>query len=396
MPIRTSISASEAISGIVVPVSLFIALATGGGNPFRCYEGSCHYFPSYLVITFVLVAGALLTKHLSAFKGMLISILLICTGLLLYSIDSPFPQFVYQKAFGGGVSSALVLIFAGHLLRSKGANGLAIGIANGFAVFLCVTVIFKLQQGFFDRDIPYLFNGPIVFGWLMGVGGICSFYMAVQLPVTRWIGMTVAFTLAVLWSGSKGPILGFLLVLFLIFLSSARDPVRVIMRAALLGIVGYALIELLDFRSLLDSTRFDVVVEISDSGINYDEGSVGVRADAFMQALQIVVDNFPLGIGPGNFAIYNPLLMYPHNVHLEILLEYGAIPFMIYLVFVVFAMIRGDVLLRSIAIFIAICLSFSGDVSYMRFLLPFLLLCMIRYQRAMLRQPIIGANRSYV
>ena len=66
--------------------------------------------------------------------------------------------------------------------------------------------------------------------------------------------------------------------------------------------------------------------------------------------------------------------MYPHNVHLEVLLEYGLMVFAVYAALLVYSVIHGNPLIRSIIIFFVICMSFSGDVSYLRYLIPFLFL----------------------
>jgi O-antigen ligase len=197
----------------------------------------------------------------------------------------------------------------------------------------------------------------------------------------------LALTGGVFWSGSKGPIIAYFFAVFYLFISSGKYFRKLILIIFFGGLILILVAYQLDLYSLFNETRFGLLLQIANDGVDFTEGSVGVRASSYAQALDLIGQNFLLGIGPGNFALHNSTLMYPHNVHLEILLEYGLIPFLVYVAVIVYALVRSGSLFRAIILFFLICMFFSGDTSYLRFLLPFILLCNVSNLQFQWRQP---------
>jgi hypothetical protein len=292
------------------------------------------------------------------------------------------PEFVYTKAWGGGLASGFVFIFMVHLILHLGMRGLALGLTRIMFLVLVVTALFKASVGgVMDRDIPYLLNGPIVFGWLMGLGALCSVYVLTLERSLFNALICICLSLGVLLSGSKGPILSFAFSAIFLYFTVGGFTFTKLRLIAGLGLLAIAAIFLSDSANSLSESRFGLLVDIYDNGINYSEGSVGVRLAAHESAVGLIQENIMTGIGPGRFAEHDPMLMYPHNVHLEVLLEYGLVIFTVYALFIIFGITQGDPLIRSIVLFFVICMSFSGDVSYLRYLLPFLLLHTLRLTR---------------
>ena len=375
-------------SAVIAPAAVYVSLAAGSGNPVRCHENVCGYIPEYLLISMVLVFFATFTRQFVQLKGRLLVLAFLSLALLMYAQVSPMPAFVYGKVFGGLISSAFILVFAGHLLKTGGVDGFANSIARVMLIVLILTIVYKSRGDLLDRDVSYLLNGPIVFGWLMGFGALCAVNLMLEHQSWRWAIGALALTGGVFWSGSKGPILAYFLAVFFLFVSSGKYFRKLMLQSFLVGVILILAAYQLDLYSLLNETRFGLLLQIANDGVDITEGSVGVRASSYAEALELIGQNLPLGIGPGNFALYNPALMYPHNVHLEILLEYGLIPFLVYVAVIVYALARSGSLFRAIILFFLICMMFSGDASYLRFLLPFILLCTVANPQSQWRQPI--------
>lgn len=372
-------SLTSLFDGWVVPLAIYVSLVSGAGNPIRCFESQCEFFPLYLLILVPLVLAMPLVRIYTATIPHLGFVSAVFFVLCCVGYFSPLPAFVYSKAWGGFLATAWLILFIYHLVRSYGLSGFSQRLARTLAVILWLTILSKMYSGeVMDRDVPYLMNGPIVFGWLMALGALCSLYSALLDGSLSNLTRTVFLSIGVLWSGSKGPIVAFFIsAIFLYWTVSgiASFRAKLIAAVALFGLLG---ILVLDVESLLSESRFKIFLDILYSGVDLSEGSVGVRLDAYESALSILADSIFFGIGPGGFAAHFSDLMYPHNVHLEILLEYGLLVFISYVSILVYAVVKGNNLFRSIVLFFAIALSFSGDLSYFRYILPFLILCTVQ------------------
>lgn len=378
-PDVSRISLSSLLNNWVVPGAIYVALASGAGNPIRCHESSCDFSAAYLAITAALF---FIAPFIQGCGRVVPQLIVLGFGLLIFGVigyASPMPEFVYSKAWGGFLASGFVLFFMVHLLLQVGLRGLALGLARIMFLVLGATFLFKVAVGgVMDRDIPYLLNGPIVFGWLMGMGALCALYLFIlERGLVNALG-SICLSLGVLWSGSKGPILAYALSTIFLYIAVGGFTFAKLRLITVLGLTAVAAILLVDPADSLSESRFGLLVDIYENGINYSEGSVGVRLAAQESAVGLIQENPMTGIGPGGFAEHDPLLMYPHNVHLEVLLEYGLFIFTAYALFMMHGVARGNPLIRSIVLFFVISMSFSGDLSYLRYLLPFLLLSTLR------------------
>ncbi len=350
----------------VAPVAIYIALVSGAGNPIRCSESVCEVqIGLSMLMVFLMVPALLLIKY-SPRIILQVILLLLSAWCLALSGNSELPEFVWSKSWGGLLASAIILIYMSHVVLYYGHIALARGLAVILFVVLLATLLFKIwHNGLLDRDLAYIANGPIVFGWLMGIGGLAAAYTYLKTQRMSSLLLWGSLSVGVLWSVSKGPILAYLISCAYLMLMFARYCL--LLKCIL--IFGAAL-KIIEF----DETRFMLVATLMESEIDYSEGSVGARLASYETAWQLIRSNYLVGIGAGNFAIYEPLLMYPHNVHLEILLEYGIFAFFIYLILLCRAIFFGESWVRAISIFMTISMLFSGDVSYIRYILPFLLL----------------------
>ena len=91
------------------------------------------------------------------------------------------------------------------------------------------------------------------------------------------------------------------------------------------------------------------------------------------------LESWILGNGARHFGYVEPtgLLQYPHNVYLETLDYYGVIAMLVLIFVVVKAMWVATRFFKSMVIFFSLALCLSGDLSYLRYLLPWCLLVLM-------------------
>jgi O-antigen ligase len=126
----------------------------------------------------------------------------------------------------------------------------------------------------------------------------------------------------------------------------------------------------------LVNSRLDAIGRLITGTTNeLDEGSVGTRSTLFDIAMNQFWESPMFGIGLGQFRFneYN----YPHNQHLEIFVELGALVGMLHIGFIAYSFIKSSNINRSIILLFAVGACFSGDTSYLRFLYAFCLLSII-------------------
>lgn len=241
-------------------------------------------------------------------------------------------------------------------------------------VILFFTVIYKILFGFSDRSVRFFLNGPIVFGWLMGLMGVVALSLWQKTKLRRYLLFVAIFFVAVVWTQSKGPLLAFLVVGVFVFLIQMRVRQR-LWTIAFLGLLVLGASQL-NLSEIFAETRFAAIERIlKNSTSDADFGSVDVRARMYDDALGLA-DRYPVtGVGVGNWqALTNSDYLYPHNQHLEILAELGVFYFFAYAVLVLYAFAVGGGVIRSIIVFLMVAASFSGDLSYTRYIFLFSLL----------------------
>lgn len=329
------------------------------------------FFPSERVSQLFILLNVGWLGLLLAFNGRasgkLATRLLALAPLLLCYVPaatdtSDFP-FVIKKFEGAILATILAsALFYTSLKRTDVDGFQRAWIATGVAV-LIMTILYKLQYGFFDRQVRFLFNGPIVFGWLMGSISVLSLYRATRSEwVTRWIVVGAVFALAVIWSASKGPLVALSVTCSVILLTGGARRSLVVAGLAL-GLIALLL-------AVAPEQAFDRFRGISDligrdAGV-YD-GSIAPRKIAWQQAIGLFQSSPITGVGLGNFQFFTNLsLTYPHNIFLESLAETGMLGLagLLMTLGLVFAMTTP--LGRFWLLFIVVAMQFSGDISYLR------------------------------
>jgi hypothetical protein len=219
------------------------------------------------------------------------------------------------------VVAALLLRAGVERLGLSAVFGLWVAV---FWVLLAAAVAYKAVFGFFDRDVRYLVNGPIVFARFMGMAAIlCAF---VYRGWGRWAAVFV-FALAVLWTESKGPLLALTGVGLWYGFRSLTSVGRTWLLAAICIAVALLIVnfELIEKVSVFG--RFLIAITVFDVGVTQATyGSIGSRIDLITESISLLVHN-PLGVGVGSWASRTGLLWaeYPHNLIVELLCEGGMV-----------------------------------------------------------------------
>lgn len=277
---------------------------------------SLNFFIGLIVFSFIIK-----NRHLVEIELFSYFFIPFCLGFLYLNLSNDFEYASYK--FVNFIFVTAMLCLAVSIIFRK--NQLELFATNTvlFLFFLLIlTIAYKILFGFFDRQVRFLLNGPIVFARLMGVG---LFFSIAFFSGTKRIMLGGLFFLAILWTQSKGPALSVFVVFGILTLFVASFTQRVI---ALIVTLGVAIAIFINFELLKEVEELSRIFLIIDalqgnvSGQNY--GSFGSRIDAF-SATGTLISNVPFGIGIGSWASYNQHLGvdYPHNLFLELISEFG-------------------------------------------------------------------------
>jgi hypothetical protein len=251
---------------------------------------------------------------------------------------------------------------------------------------LIIAIISKLKNGFFDRSVLFFLNGPIVFGRLMGIGATLCL-MGIKSKKNNILFFI--FTVAVIWTASKGPILALLIscLVYVLLMMNFRKKI-----ASLLTVVVIALVAV----NNLDMLTNVGLVRLVDA-FNYYYGGIGdvsptsvsVRQSAISESIEMFLQYPLFGVGVGGWAIsiQSNGLMYPHNFFIEVFSEGGlilgglfCIPYLIF-----FKNPRS--LLFYTVLFLLISQQFSGDILDSRYWLVFSILSFYYYKYSHMKNP---------
>tara|TARA_B100000767_G_scaffold108233_1_gene103744 strand:+ start:1480 stop:2688 length:1209 start_codon:yes stop_codon:yes gene_type:complete len=178
-----------------------------------------------------------------------------------------------------------------------------------------------------DGRMAALGGGPIVFARWMGFGIISLLFLPIKIKIIYKYLLVCIFFILALASGSRGPILALVLTSFVyIFVNFNKVIVKI-------GLGVFLVISVLFFSGLdkkiskLGNSK-RVFMNISKKGGG--KQSTGTRANLAIGSL-LLLQNYPLGVGAGNWQVVSNKLRpthlmpleYPHNIVLEVACEYG-------------------------------------------------------------------------
>lgn len=189
-------------------------------------------------------------------------------------------------------------------------------------------------------------------------------------PKRRWIYLVALISLPVLFtSGSKGPIVGFLIAMLFYAMQGFRFTVKnfsyILLGVAVLAVIGVG-ISRLDENSYFVQRFLRAVPDASSEEIK-EMSRVFVWPNTIEKLGEAPVSKFLFGYGAGNFSLFywnqiSSERFYPHNLFLELFVEQGFVFFLFSVIgFIVFYR-RGKNNFRFLFLFCFTCAMFSGDL----------------------------------
>jgi len=353
-------------------MGVYLSLAGAAGNPIDCDAGNCDYSWSKIGVLGILFVLFYFSKGISAKVTLKIAVYCILYFFvpIFYMLTSSYPMLLSSKIYGGFLGSFFGAYFVSLLLYRYGEGGMAKGLFQILFLVLVVTVMYKIPRGLFDRGV-YVFNGPIIFGWLMAMGALVACYLFLIQKNFSAIFYLAVFSVGVVLSFSRGPMVAFAVSLIVMLVADRRvslfrsTKLAVAMVVALVGVVYI-------FRDAFFASR---LAEYGNSVLGGAEISrevlLGSRSTLYYEGIDALAGNLAFGIGGANFPDYSRFFGYPHNVHFEVLVEYGIFAFLAHVALVVWMLRKSSGLLRALIVLFTVALSLSGDLSYIRYILAF-------------------------
>lgn len=240
------------------------------------------------------------------------------------------------------------------------------------AIFIVVLTFFwKLYYGFWDRDARFFINGPIVFGWISGLSIIIIVIGLQNFQKNIYYIVAIVLMLAsMIWSASKGPMIG-LLVVYLMY-ALKKHSWRALVSQIFISIFFAGMLLIIPADLFTNESISRLLESFDGNSTLYSvNGSIGIRIVAWESAWHLFSENILFGVGPTNWRNHSEVgfLDYPHNIMLELLSEVGLIGFSFFLTTIIIIYLNTSATGKYIMIYIFLCMCFSGDVSYLRFLI---------------------------
>lgn len=350
-----------------------IILAIGSFIPYSWDDSLTIYTKSFVLFLFLF---ACFLRKIFVTKTIVFYLVIVFLIFFISSLKSLDLYYAIEKLIGVTlVVYGLYYVFI-HLLNDLGIpKALALIIKHALLI-LVMTLIYKFIFGFWDRNVRFFLNGPIVFAWLMGVYALISLHLAIKERNIFYYIIFFIFGLSVFWTESKGAILAFIISSAYYCFSSSGKFIKSLLLAIPLILYSTWNIIITFLEEITDGSRLSAFVRILKNDTNsVDAGSIDSRHDMLIESLNMINDNLIFGIGLGSYKILTVNgFPYPHNIHLEVFLECGLIPGIIYIIFIVYAFSVSKPLFQCLILFFIVASSFSGDITYLRFLILFLII----------------------
>lgn len=214
-------------------------------------------------------------------------------------------------------------------------------ILFGVSCLLAILALFGLTTAVrADGRMTALGGGPIVFARWMGFAIITLFFLPIKIKKIYKLLLIIIFFVLALATGSRGPILGLFLTGFIFMILNFN---RVILKLFLSFILLISIIFFTGMEKKISKLGNSKRVFMNISKKGGSKQSTSTRSNLAMGAL-LVMQNYPLGVGAGNWQVtankLNPThlmpLEYPHNLLLEIACEYGIHTMLLFLILILY------------------------------------------------------------
>lgn len=358
---------------------VYFTIATGKSVP---VDEDAYGVVSGLIVFFIFIVVSLSAPFRFVVPRTLFSALLLFFGILIVSsFRSSNLMYGFLKIEGAvvtGLIASYFLFFAICLVGKDEAAKFFIFVA---LIIFVMTMLYRGYYGYSGREGRFFLNGPIVFGWLMGVGALFGFILYLK-GCTRYLLVVPIFVFGIILSQSKGPLVAVLSVLLVCVFTRFRAAILMVVCLSLISILLYYSESMISEEYI---GRYSALIRIlTGSTTEVDAGSVDIRMYIFWGSVDLWLNNFLFGVGLGNWGNYiDPILKYPHNIYIEILSELGFLGFVSFLGLLLYLFFLSEYSGRLVLVYFSICLAFSGDLTYMRLVL-FYPLALIAYDRSVL------------
>ena len=214
-------------------------------------------------------------------------------------------------------------------------------ILFGVSCLLAILALFGLTTAVrADGRMTALGGGPIVFARWMGFAIITLFFLPIKIKKIYKLLLIIIFFVLALATGSRGPILGLFLTGFIFMLLNFN---RVILKLFLSIILLISIIFFTGMQKKISKLGNSKRVFMNITKKGGSKQSTSTRSNLAIGAL-LVMQNYPLGVGAGNWQVtankLNPThlmpLEYPHNLLLEIACEYGIHTMLLFLILILY------------------------------------------------------------
>ncbi len=295
---------------------------------------------SYIIVSVYLGIQVLRTDNIALAANKI-------DGFLIGGIAVFFIFYVGMRVYGEKFTDHLIIVSIGVLL---------------------LTVLYKLNFGFWDRGVRFFINGPNVYGWMLSFAAMLSIHRYIQTNNKVYFLPPLIFMVAIFWTQSKGPMVALTGTIF-VYLFFTKN----INRLLFLMIIGSLIVFFLFTNDLIPSRYLAIYRYIVGEEIFSDFGSIGSRQLMIEDGIRIFRENPLFGVGIANWDSYTQLSRYgesayPHNIFIEVIAEHGILGVIIFSVLSLITFFYSSVLGRIVMILFLFCLTFSGDMEYWRFI----------------------------
>lgn len=281
---------------------------------------------SISILGLICLRQVLFRKVKSTIYKVVLPLYLFLTWVLLSNIYSISNNYFIEKSILV-ILTISIFFFSIYLIDYKTLEQVNTAI-NVIFIFTILVLLYLFISNKFhlilDRSTESNIPNYLKISLLLGVGILLNLK---SRPLLFFVIIALLFLLVL---GARGPTIFLILLLILKFYNDyGKKVILVLMPLAILIVV------------FLDVSKFDEIRLFTRlmgfANNNILDNSTMTRIIDIKNSTQIISDNFILGIGNGSYGqlMYNTdELYYPHNILLEIFVEYGVIGFILFSIFI--------------------------------------------------------------
>lgn len=339
--------------------------------------------PYYLGLTAIALGTALLAGPRRRCFGVVVWCLCIGIYMAMSSLWSYAPLSTLNSAWAIGFTSPCAAVIAMAIGGQSSSNRLAKSLLRVLLGIAVLVTLLRVPNGLLDRSAPFFICGPIVWGWLMAVGILCVMqcWGAVSFA-TKALSIPL-LVIGLIASGSRGALVSLLVAVG--YLCWQRGKKARFALVVVVAIVGASMLFAATHEHSEASPRLVVAVSDTFRVLMDDETALADhplfnRWGHLSFAMPRSFEGWLMGNGPRHFGAVETTesLGYPHNVFIDLLDSYGIAAPTALALLILCALRRACAFLGSVIVLFTFALCSSGDLSYLRYLLPWCLLAIYR------------------